>query len=74
MTFDLLLSGRGTNRGLFDPRVVRNMVAEHAAGRAQWQDQLWNLLMLEQWFQTFIDRRPGVGDGAATATRVPQTC
>jgi asparagine synthase (glutamine-hydrolysing) len=58
MASDLLLTGTGARRGLFDLSVVGRMLDEHATGRAAWQDQLWNLLMLEQWFQTFIDRRP----------------
>jgi hypothetical protein len=42
------------------------MLNEHATGRASWQDQLWNLLMLEHWFRTFIDRRPSAADAAET--------
>ncbi len=81
MASDLLLSGRGAARGLFDVSVVRQMLREHADGTARWHDQLWNLLMLEQWFQTFIDRRPARADlrrqplspdGAGTT--VPVTC
>ena len=58
MASDLLLTGPGTRRGLFDGSVVRRMLEDHVRGTAQWHDQLWNLLMLEHWFQTFIDRRP----------------
>lgn len=64
MVSDLLLAGPGAARGLFDRSVVAQMVDEHVEGRRSWEDQLWNLLMLEQWFQTFIDRRP---------VRAPQT-
>ena len=59
MASDLLLTGPGAARGLFDLTFVRRMLDEHAAGTTLWHDQLWNLLMLEQWFQTFIDHRPG---------------
>jgi asparagine synthase (glutamine-hydrolysing) len=65
MAFDLLLSGPGATRGLFDPVFVRRMLDEHTSGRAAWHDQLWNLLMLEQWFRTFVDRRPSVADATA---------
>jgi asparagine synthase (glutamine-hydrolysing) len=58
MTSELLLSGSGAARGLFNLSFVRQMLNEHANGTASWENQLWNLLMLEQWFQTFIDRRP----------------
>jgi asparagine synthase (glutamine-hydrolysing) len=62
ITSDLLLSGRGAARGLFDLSVVEQMLRQHADGSGCWHDQLWNLLMLEQWFQTFIDRRPSRAD------------
>ena len=58
MTEDLLLSGAGLTRGLFDMKLIRRMRDEHLSGHAAWHDQLWNLLMLELWFQTFTDRRP----------------
>ena len=74
MASDLLLSGAGATRGLFDTRFVRQMLDEHAAGIAPWQDQLWNLLMLEQWFRTFIDRRPSQADGVPAGAALAQTC
>jgi asparagine synthase (glutamine-hydrolysing) len=74
MASDLLLTGMGTARGLFDVTVVRQMLDEHAAGKARWHDQLWNLLMLEQWFRTFIDRRPSRSDAVGTPTHVTQPC
>jgi asparagine synthase (glutamine-hydrolysing) len=62
MVSDLLLTGSSTRRGLFDTAVIQRMVTEHTSGIARWEDQLWNLLMLEQWFRTFIDRRPSIAD------------
>lgn len=56
MSYDLLLSRRFTERGLFRPEVVRQILDEHAAGCAEWHHQLWSLLFLELWFQRFIDR------------------
>jgi asparagine synthase (glutamine-hydrolysing) len=58
MVSDVLLTGPFMRRGLFNLSLVRQMVDEHVAGIARWEDQLWNLLMLEHWFQTFVDRRP----------------
>jgi asparagine synthase (glutamine-hydrolysing) len=55
---DLLLSGRLEERGYFKPREVRRLLEEHWRGAAEWQDQLWALLMLESWHRTFIDQRP----------------
>jgi len=55
MANDLLLSPRAAGRGLFNPVLVRQMLAEHAAGKRPWQDHLWPLLILELWFRIFVD-------------------
>jgi asparagine synthase (glutamine-hydrolysing) len=68
MVSDLLLGRTATERGLFDTGLVHTMLDQHVQGVAPWHDQLWNLLMLEQWFRTFIDRRPGPGQAAESMT------
>lgn len=55
---DTLLSRRAVARGYFHPDAVTRMLDEHAAGTGAWHYQLWNLLMLEMWHQSFIDDRP----------------
>ena len=50
-----LLSERAARRGLLRADAVRRMVDEHTGGRADRTHQLWTLLMLELWFQRFID-------------------
>src|SRR5215204_1082022 len=50
-----LLSERASRRGLFRPEVVRRMVELHTRGERDHTHQLWTLLMLELWFQRFID-------------------
>jgi asparagine synthase (glutamine-hydrolysing) len=52
---EVLLSEASLRRGLFVPARVRHMVEEHASGRQDFAHQLWTLLMLELWFQRFID-------------------
>jgi asparagine synthase (glutamine-hydrolysing) len=74
MVSDLLLAGAGARRGLFDTSVVKRLVDEHVEGTATWHDQLWNLVMLEQWFQTFIDRRPAGPERSVGAATRPETC
>jgi hypothetical protein len=37
---------------------VKKLLDEHISGSWRWHDQLWNLLMLELWHETFIDNRP----------------
>jgi asparagine synthase (glutamine-hydrolysing) len=67
LAYDLLLSRRMRERGYFRAEVVERLLREHANGTRAWQDQLWNLLMLEMWHRTFIDP-PAIGwrDGTAS--------
>ncbi|MFL6334945.1 MAG: asparagine synthase (glutamine-hydrolyzing) [Pyrinomonadaceae bacterium] len=50
-----LLSDAAARRGLFRPEAVRRMVELHTRGERDYTHQLWTLLMLELWFQRFID-------------------
>ncbi|HZB45544.1 MAG TPA: asparagine synthase (glutamine-hydrolyzing) [Pyrinomonadaceae bacterium] len=50
-----LLSEKSSRRGYLKPEAVRRMVEEHTAGRRDHTHQLWTLLMLELWFQRFVD-------------------
>ncbi|MDT5271946.1 MAG: hypothetical protein QOH49_4132 [Acidobacteriota bacterium] len=50
-----LLSERLARRGLLRPEVVRRMVEQHTSGERDHTHPLWTLLMLELWFQRFID-------------------
>ncbi len=59
---EILLDERTLNRGYFKPDAIGRVLDEHASGRMFWHYQIWNLLMLEGWFRTFIDRRPVPSD------------
>jgi asparagine synthase (glutamine-hydrolysing) len=50
-----LLSEKFGRRNLFRPEGVRRMVELHTRGERDYTHQLWTLLMLELWFQRFID-------------------
>jgi asparagine synthase (glutamine-hydrolysing) len=52
---EILLTEKSLNRGLFKPEAVRRLVEDHVAGRADHSHRLWTLLMLELWFNRFID-------------------
>lgn len=52
---DTLLCETSLRRGLFRPDVVRKMVEDHISGKQDSTTQLYTLLMLELWFQRFID-------------------
>ncbi len=44
-------------RGLFEPRVVSRLVAEHQANRIDGTDALISLMNLEIWSRIYLDRR-----------------
>jgi asparagine synthase (glutamine-hydrolysing) len=52
---ETLLSDRALRRGLFKPDAVNRLVALHLEGKEDVSAQLWTLLVLELWFQAFIE-------------------
>lgn len=50
-----LLSEKFSKRGIIKSEVVKKNVEEHINGERDHTFQLWTLLMLELWFQRFID-------------------
>jgi asparagine synthase (glutamine-hydrolysing) len=55
---ELVTGPRAAARGLFDAAAVKQLVAEHLAGRANHDQRLWLLLNLELWHRVFIDGEP----------------
>lgn len=52
---DVLLSERSIRRGIIRPEVLERYVGEHLRAEKDHAFRLWTLLMLELWFQRFID-------------------
>jgi asparagine synthase (glutamine-hydrolysing) len=55
MAYDVILSERAISRGYFKKESIKKILDEHTSGRWNWQNQIWNLLMLELWHRMFID-------------------
>ncbi|HEY0050976.1 MAG TPA: asparagine synthase (glutamine-hydrolyzing) [Pyrinomonadaceae bacterium] len=53
--FEILLSEKSFNRGLFKPEIIKKLVAQHVAEKQNHTYPLWTLLMLELWFRQMID-------------------
>jgi asparagine synthase (glutamine-hydrolysing) len=53
--YETLLSDRASKRNLFDRGEVRRLLDRHSAGE-NWSSRIWALLMLELWFQMWIDK------------------
>ncbi|HET8666815.1 MAG TPA: asparagine synthase C-terminal domain-containing protein, partial [Terriglobales bacterium] len=71
MVDELLSESQVRDRGFFNSAPVHRMVAEHRAGTSDWSMQIWQLLTLEIWLRTFIDRTPSakLHDSVATTVR-----
>src|SRR6266478_28687 len=52
---ETLLSEKALSRGLFNRASVRQLIDHHVANKVNHDHRLWSLLMLELWFQRFID-------------------
>jgi asparagine synthase (glutamine-hydrolysing) len=52
---ETLLSEKSLSRGLFKPEAVRRFVDQHVEVKNDHSHRLWSLLMLELWYQRFID-------------------
>ena len=52
---ETLQSEKALARGLFKKDKVRQLIDQHVQGSMNHEHRLWSLLMLELWFQRFID-------------------
>ena len=52
---EILLSEKSLKRGIIKPEMLKRYVEEHISAQSDHVHQLWTLLMLELWFQKFID-------------------
>lgn len=52
---EVLLSEHSLKRGIIRPESLERYVTEHTTGLRDHSFQLWTLLMLELWFERFID-------------------
>ena len=51
----MLLSNKALSRNVFEKSAVENLLAENASGKKDHSYRLWALLMLEQWYQVYMD-------------------
>jgi asparagine synthase (glutamine-hydrolysing) len=47
---ELLDEHRIRREGVLDPAPIREMWAEHLSGSKNWQNQLWDVLMFQEWY------------------------
>ncbi len=52
---EVLLSDKSMRRGIVESAAMKRYVNEHTEAKFDHSFKLWNLLMLELWFQRFID-------------------
>ena len=51
---EYLRKGRIQKQGLFDPRIISDLVSNHMSGRQVTSWQLWNLIVFEHWYEKYI--------------------
>jgi asparagine synthase (glutamine-hydrolysing) len=66
-----ICSSRALQRGYFDPSAVRKLWATHREGRGNLEHEVWMLLVLEIWHQTFADEPCGSGARAVREAADP---
>jgi asparagine synthase (glutamine-hydrolysing) len=68
---DWLDSSRARQRGIFDPRFIRDLLKAHKSTKVETHsDAIWTLLCLEHWFRIYMDSpSPATGDGASRPLR-----
>jgi asparagine synthase (glutamine-hydrolysing) len=54
---EILLDRRSLDRGIFREDRVRRIIDDHAGGVRNHANQIWALIQLELWLQTFVDRK-----------------
>ncbi|MGO9973706.1 MAG: asparagine synthase (glutamine-hydrolyzing) [Solirubrobacteraceae bacterium] len=64
MLAETLLGEASRQRGIVDPASVQSLISRHNGGEDHTRG-LWTLLMLELWFQEFVDRVPVATRSAA---------
>ena len=52
---DTLLTEKSLNRGIFNAQAIRQLIDMHTRGERDHGPQLYVLLMLELWYNRFID-------------------
>jgi asparagine synthase (glutamine-hydrolysing) len=58
MVSELLSEEATRKRGLFSWPAIQQLLADHSAERKDYTDQLFSLVMLELWLQSYVDRQP----------------
>lgn len=69
VAYEVLLEPRTQQRGLLNGSAVKNLLDEHTAGQVNHGYRIWELLFLELWFRTYVDRPRSELTGPATTIR-----
>jgi asparagine synthase (glutamine-hydrolysing) len=54
---DVLSESSLKNRGIFNHAAVQKLLRDEYSGKEYNSNHIWQLLTLEMWFRTFIDRK-----------------
>ncbi len=68
--YELLLSSRAQQRGIFNPQFIRNLLQAHTrTTQVNYSRAIWTLLCLELWFRAYMDE-PSISVEKSTQTSI----
>lgn len=56
VAYDVLLDSRTVNRNICNPNTVKILLDQHVSGQVNNWSKIWQLLVLELWFRSYVDR------------------
>lgn len=68
--YDWLTSSQASQRGIFHPQFIRDLLKAHGTTKAaNYSDAIWTLLCLEHWFRIYMDGAPSTIRPSAQAAQ-----
>ena len=67
LVHEMLSQDSLARRGLFNPRVVQNLIRKHESGYANHATEIWGLVSVEMWMRQFVDRSEASGNRPVAA-------
>jgi len=65
VAYDVLLDPRTLQRGILEGSAVHALLDEHVSGQVNHGYRIWELVFLELWFRTYVDRPRAMLSGPA---------
>jgi asparagine synthase (glutamine-hydrolysing) len=57
LLYDIVLSKRAFERGIFNPDGLKNLINDFFSGKRWLTERIWLLLVFELWNRIYLDRQ-----------------